>query len=98
MTNLTIAATEVPLGVLESCPEVIDLCLEIARIGQDEEPEGEAEPVLGDDRDLFGAGHRKRRFLPVLVAEQRRGNDLVLAVHDDVELVPAGAIGWADAR
>lgn len=29
----TIAATEVPLGVLESCPEVIELNLEIARIG-----------------------------------------------------------------
>jgi len=24
---------EIPLGVLESCPEVIDLCLEVARIG-----------------------------------------------------------------
>jgi glutamate formiminotransferase/formiminotetrahydrofolate cyclodeaminase len=33
ITEATIAATEVPLGVLESCPEVIELNLEIARIG-----------------------------------------------------------------
>jgi glutamate formiminotransferase/formiminotetrahydrofolate cyclodeaminase len=33
ITNATIAATEVPLGVLESCPEVIDLCMEAGRIG-----------------------------------------------------------------
>ena len=33
ITEATIAATEVPLGVLESCPEVIELCLEIGRIG-----------------------------------------------------------------
>jgi formiminotetrahydrofolate cyclodeaminase len=33
ITEATIAATEVPLGVLESCPEVIDLCMQIARIG-----------------------------------------------------------------
>ena len=33
ITEATIAATEVPLGVLESCPEVIDLCIEIGRIG-----------------------------------------------------------------
>src|SRR5581483_8141274 len=31
--DATIAAAEVPLGVLEMCPEVISLCLEIARIG-----------------------------------------------------------------
>jgi glutamate formiminotransferase/formiminotetrahydrofolate cyclodeaminase len=29
----TVKATEVPLGVLEKCPEVIDLCREIGRIG-----------------------------------------------------------------
>ena len=29
----TIAATEVPLGVLEACPEVIELCREAGRIG-----------------------------------------------------------------
>ncbi len=29
----TVGATEVPLGVLEACPEVIELCSEIARIG-----------------------------------------------------------------
>jgi glutamate formiminotransferase / formiminotetrahydrofolate cyclodeaminase len=29
----TVQATEVPLGVLEKCPEVIDLCREIGRIG-----------------------------------------------------------------
>jgi glutamate formiminotransferase/formiminotetrahydrofolate cyclodeaminase len=29
----TVAATEVPLGVLESCPEIIELCREVARIG-----------------------------------------------------------------
>jgi formiminotetrahydrofolate cyclodeaminase len=33
ITEATIAATEVPLGILESCPEVIELCMEIARIG-----------------------------------------------------------------
>jgi len=33
MTEATVAATEVPLGVLEACPEVIDLCMEIGRIG-----------------------------------------------------------------
>jgi glutamate formiminotransferase/formiminotetrahydrofolate cyclodeaminase len=33
MTEATIAATEVPLGVLEACPEVIELCMEIGRIG-----------------------------------------------------------------
>jgi len=33
MTEATVAATEVPLGVLESCPEVIELCVEIGRIG-----------------------------------------------------------------
>ena len=27
------AALEVPLGVLEACPEVIELCREVARIG-----------------------------------------------------------------
>ena len=33
MTEATVTATEVPLGVLEACPEVIELCLEIGRIG-----------------------------------------------------------------
>lgn len=33
MTEATVAATEVPLGVLESCPEVIELCMEAGRIG-----------------------------------------------------------------
>jgi glutamate formiminotransferase/formiminotetrahydrofolate cyclodeaminase len=33
MTEATVAATEVPLGVLEACPEVIDLCREVGRIG-----------------------------------------------------------------
>jgi len=31
--NATLAASEVPLGVLEACPEVIELCREVARIG-----------------------------------------------------------------
>ncbi len=29
----TLAAIEVPLGVLEACPEILELCLEAARIG-----------------------------------------------------------------
>jgi glutamate formiminotransferase/formiminotetrahydrofolate cyclodeaminase len=29
----TIAAIDVPLGVLEACPEIIELCLEVGRIG-----------------------------------------------------------------
>ncbi len=33
IADATIAAAEVPLGVLEKCPEVIELCGEIARIG-----------------------------------------------------------------
>ncbi|HUP47909.1 MAG TPA: glutamate formimidoyltransferase [Thermoanaerobaculia bacterium] len=33
MADATAGATEVPLGVLEKCPEVIELCREIARIG-----------------------------------------------------------------
>jgi glutamate formiminotransferase len=33
MTEATVAATEVPLCVLESCPEVIELCMEVGRIG-----------------------------------------------------------------
>jgi glutamate formiminotransferase/formiminotetrahydrofolate cyclodeaminase len=33
IAGATVAAIEVPLGVLEACPEVIDLCLEVARIG-----------------------------------------------------------------
>jgi glutamate formiminotransferase / formiminotetrahydrofolate cyclodeaminase len=33
MTEATVAATEVPLGVLESCSEVIELCMEVGRIG-----------------------------------------------------------------
>ena len=31
--DATVAATEVPLGVLEACPEVIELCREVARLG-----------------------------------------------------------------
>jgi len=33
LADATVGATEVPLGVLERCPEVIDLCREIAKIG-----------------------------------------------------------------
>jgi glutamate formiminotransferase/formiminotetrahydrofolate cyclodeaminase len=33
LVEATVNATEVPLGVLERCPEVIELCREIARIG-----------------------------------------------------------------
>lgn len=33
MAEATVAATEVPLAVLESCPEVIELCREVGRIG-----------------------------------------------------------------
>lgn len=33
IADATVGAAEVPLGVLEACPEVIDLCREIARIG-----------------------------------------------------------------
>ncbi len=33
LTDATVLATEVPLGVLEACPEVIELCAEIGRIG-----------------------------------------------------------------
>lgn len=33
MADATVAAIEVPLGVLECCPEVIELCREIAAIG-----------------------------------------------------------------
>jgi glutamate formiminotransferase/formiminotetrahydrofolate cyclodeaminase len=33
IAEATIAATEVPLGVLEKCPQVIELCREIGRIG-----------------------------------------------------------------
>ncbi|HEX3068634.1 MAG TPA: glutamate formimidoyltransferase [Thermoanaerobaculia bacterium] len=33
MTEATVAATEVPLGVLESCAEAIELCMEVGRIG-----------------------------------------------------------------
>jgi glutamate formiminotransferase/formiminotetrahydrofolate cyclodeaminase len=33
MIEATVAATEVPLGVLEACPELIDLCMEIGRVG-----------------------------------------------------------------
>ena len=33
IAEATVAATEVPLGVLESCPEVIELCREVGRIG-----------------------------------------------------------------
>ena len=33
MEDATVAATEVPLGVLDACPEVIELCREVGRIG-----------------------------------------------------------------
>src|SRR5712691_10582814 len=33
LADATIDATEVPLGVLEKCPEVIELCREVGRIG-----------------------------------------------------------------
>ena len=33
LADATVGATEVPLGVLEKCPEVIELCREVARIG-----------------------------------------------------------------
>jgi glutamate formiminotransferase/formiminotetrahydrofolate cyclodeaminase len=33
MSDATVLAIEVPLGVLELCPETIDLCREIAKIG-----------------------------------------------------------------
>ncbi|HUP63370.1 MAG TPA: glutamate formimidoyltransferase [Thermoanaerobaculia bacterium] len=35
LADATVGAAEVPLRVLESCPEVIDLCREIARIGME---------------------------------------------------------------
>ena len=31
--DATVGATEVPLGVLENCPELIELCREVGRIG-----------------------------------------------------------------
>lgn len=33
MADATVGAAEIPLGVLEACPEIIELCREIARIG-----------------------------------------------------------------
>lgn len=33
LADATVGAAEVPLGVLEGCPEIIDLCREIAKIG-----------------------------------------------------------------
>jgi glutamate formiminotransferase / formiminotetrahydrofolate cyclodeaminase len=33
LTDATVQATEVPLGVLENCPEVIELCRQVAKIG-----------------------------------------------------------------
>jgi glutamate formiminotransferase/formiminotetrahydrofolate cyclodeaminase len=33
LADATVGAAEIPLGVLEACPEVIELCREIARIG-----------------------------------------------------------------
>jgi glutamate formiminotransferase/formiminotetrahydrofolate cyclodeaminase len=33
VANATVAAIEVPLGVLEGCPEVVELCLEVGQIG-----------------------------------------------------------------
>ena len=35
MADATVGAAEVPLGVLEKCPEVIELCSEVARIGME---------------------------------------------------------------
>jgi len=35
IAEATVAAIEVPLGVLEACPEVIELCREVDRIGLD---------------------------------------------------------------
>jgi glutamate formiminotransferase/formiminotetrahydrofolate cyclodeaminase len=31
--DATVSATEVPLGVLETCPELIELCRDVGRIG-----------------------------------------------------------------
>jgi glutamate formiminotransferase len=33
MADATVGAAEVPLGVLEACPEIIELCRDIARLG-----------------------------------------------------------------
>lgn len=33
IADATVAAIEVPLGVLEACPEIIELCLEVSEIG-----------------------------------------------------------------
>ena len=33
IADATVAAIEVPLGVLEACPEVVELCAEVGRIG-----------------------------------------------------------------
>jgi len=33
LADATVGAAEIPLGVLEACPEIIDLCREIARTG-----------------------------------------------------------------
>jgi glutamate formiminotransferase/formiminotetrahydrofolate cyclodeaminase len=33
IADATVAAIEVPLGVLEACPDVVDLCLEVGEIG-----------------------------------------------------------------
>ena len=33
LADATVAAIEVPLGVLEACPEVVELCAEVSRIG-----------------------------------------------------------------
>ena len=33
MTVATIATIEVPLGTLEACPEIVEICLEIGEIG-----------------------------------------------------------------
>ena len=33
LADATVGAAEIPLGVLEACPEIIELCREIARIG-----------------------------------------------------------------
>ncbi len=33
LADATVAAIEVPLGVLEACPEVVEMCLEVGQIG-----------------------------------------------------------------
>ena len=47
---------------------------------------------FGDDRDFFGAGHRKRRLVPVLVADEGRRVDVVLSGHGRPELSGRGTV------